>query len=206
MPRTYQQNKIIKDERKQEILNRSLELFASSDFNKLTMDDIANFIPCSHGLLYHYFSNKKELVQSLRKICYENVSNIYATYEVDNTSLLDTLMNAINVAVSMAYSKDKKIILSIYMFSISELDAAHNEEKTFLDKKEISSLIKDFYKSSHLKNPTIAKQKFYSSVYSFLASISGLALANLKYKNLYKHPLNANYFYEAFFKNSLDLQ
>ena len=44
MPRTLQQNKVIKDKRRNEILNAALELFVKNGFDTVSMDDIAKKI------------------------------------------------------------------------------------------------------------------------------------------------------------------
>ena len=65
MPRTLQQNKVIKDKRRNEILNAALELFVKNGFDTVSMDDIAKKIKCSHGLIYHYYTNKKDILVDL---------------------------------------------------------------------------------------------------------------------------------------------
>ena len=69
MPRTYKQNKEIKDQRKGQILSKSVELFAKLGFEQVTMDDIAKATKCSRTLLYHYFRSKDDLLLAHKKIC-----------------------------------------------------------------------------------------------------------------------------------------
>lgn len=62
MPKTKEQNENIKSQRKQAILTSALELFATKGFENTSIDDIAKFVNCSHGLIYHYYKSKYEIL------------------------------------------------------------------------------------------------------------------------------------------------
>ena len=65
MPKTKEQCEKIKQERINNIYYHSLRLFAMRGFNGVTADEIAREVGCSHGLLFHYFSNKEDLFQAV---------------------------------------------------------------------------------------------------------------------------------------------
>ena len=67
MPRTSEQFKQIKDERKSSILQNSLFLFAIANGAKVSIDQICEKAKCSHGLIYHYFRNSDEIYNTLLK-------------------------------------------------------------------------------------------------------------------------------------------
>lgn len=79
MPRTSEQNKKIKDERRNDILSVSVRLFATKGYKNVTVDDIADEVGCSHGLFYHYFSDKKDIYMALKK---NMESEEYAKYRI----------------------------------------------------------------------------------------------------------------------------
>lgn len=62
MPKTKEQNENIKSQRKQAIITSALELFATKGFENTSIDDIAKFVNCSHGLIYHYYKSKYEIL------------------------------------------------------------------------------------------------------------------------------------------------
>lgn len=62
MPKTKEQNEKIKSQRKQAIITSALELFATKGFENTSIDDIAKFVNCSHGLIYHYYKSKYEIL------------------------------------------------------------------------------------------------------------------------------------------------
>ena len=65
MPRTPQQNAIIRDKRRTKILLKTLKLFATKGFDEVTIDAISIESACSHGLVYHYFEKKEDIFNGL---------------------------------------------------------------------------------------------------------------------------------------------
>lgn len=65
MPRTPEQNHLIRDKRQRQILERALWLFAMRGFDQVTIDDITMAADCSHGLFYHYFDGKEAIFNAL---------------------------------------------------------------------------------------------------------------------------------------------
>ena len=63
MPRTAEQNKILKEKRKSRLLNVSLKMFATKGYTLVTTDNISRGARISHGLFYHYFSSKDDAFQ-----------------------------------------------------------------------------------------------------------------------------------------------
>ncbi len=65
MPRTPQQNALIRDKRRTKILLKTLKLFATKGFDEVTIDAISTESGCSHGLVYHYFEKKEDIFNAL---------------------------------------------------------------------------------------------------------------------------------------------
>jgi len=61
MPKTKEQFEQIRNERINTILESSLKLFVMKGYEAVTLDEVSKAADCSHGLLYHYFNNKKDL-------------------------------------------------------------------------------------------------------------------------------------------------
>jgi len=58
MPRTKEQNDLIKDKRRAKLLSAALRVFATKGYRETSVDDITAEARCSHGLFYHYFPSK----------------------------------------------------------------------------------------------------------------------------------------------------
>ncbi|SHI01875.1 transcriptional regulator, TetR family [Sporobacter termitidis DSM 10068] len=66
-PRNEEQNALIKDERREQILSAALKVFASKGFAATKISDIVAGGGMSHGLVYHYFKSKEEIFYELLK-------------------------------------------------------------------------------------------------------------------------------------------
>jgi len=84
-PKTKEQYAKIREERREEILNISLELFAKNGISETTMQDIANEVGISKGLIYNYFSGKEELLDEIVK---SFVAELYDYFDADGDGIL----------------------------------------------------------------------------------------------------------------------
>lgn len=73
-PRNEEQNEIIKDERREQILSAALKAFATKGFAATKISDIVARAGMSHGLVYHYFKSKEEIFYALLKTAMEESS------------------------------------------------------------------------------------------------------------------------------------
>lgn len=67
-PRNEEQNVLIKDERREQILSAALKVFARKGFAATKISDIVSQGGMSHGLVYHYFRSKEEIFFDLLKM------------------------------------------------------------------------------------------------------------------------------------------
>src|SRR5580765_6118442 len=65
MPRSKQQNQQIKDERRRQIMDAAVKIFAEKGLSATMISDIAAASDLSYGLIYHYFHDKEELFIAL---------------------------------------------------------------------------------------------------------------------------------------------
>ena len=76
-PRNEEQNALIKDERREQILSAALRVFATRGFAATKIGDIAARAGLSHGLMYHYFSSKEEIfLELLKRAMFTSASSI----------------------------------------------------------------------------------------------------------------------------------
>ncbi len=84
-PKSKEQIKVLKDIKKRQILDASLELFARKGFHATTVEEIAKKAEISKGLVYNYFKSKEEILQS---ICYEAYDNFQKLFDPDKDGVL----------------------------------------------------------------------------------------------------------------------
>ena len=59
MPGERTRNYLASDDRREQLLDLGLKLFASRSYEEVAIDDIAREAGISKGLLYHYFGRKR---------------------------------------------------------------------------------------------------------------------------------------------------
>jgi AcrR family transcriptional regulator len=65
MPRTEEENLRIREEQKKHIVKSAVKVLARKGFQSTKMADIAAEAEISYGLVYHYFSNKEQILSEL---------------------------------------------------------------------------------------------------------------------------------------------
>jgi TetR/AcrR family transcriptional regulator len=74
MARTIEQNRRMRDERRDAILSAALHLFATRGLAATKISDIAAASGASHGLLYHYFPSKDAIYVELIRTAVDGMS------------------------------------------------------------------------------------------------------------------------------------
>lgn len=85
MPRTEEQNKEIRTEKREKILHTAMELFAIDGFHTTSISKIAKKVGISKGLIYNYFESKNDL---LKAIIYEGMESTFALFDPNNDGFL----------------------------------------------------------------------------------------------------------------------
>ena len=83
-PRNEEANQQIRDERREQILQAALKVFAVKGLAATKISDIATAAGLSHGLIYHYFDSKDEIFTEL----------VMLAFRVSNNTIID----AVNLA------------------------------------------------------------------------------------------------------------
>lgn len=77
-PRNKEQNQQIREERREEILQAALRVFACKGLAAAKISDIAHAAGLSHGLVYHYFRSKNEIFTELVRRAFETSLGVFA--------------------------------------------------------------------------------------------------------------------------------
>jgi AcrR family transcriptional regulator len=90
-PRNEEQNKQIRDERREQILQAALELFAKKGLAATKINDITTKAGLSYGLVYHYFTSKDEIFTTLVEIALDGSVKVVEDAAQQNLSPLEQL-------------------------------------------------------------------------------------------------------------------
>ncbi|MFW6223099.1 MAG: TetR/AcrR family transcriptional regulator [Bacteroidota bacterium] len=86
MPRTENQYKEIRENRKKKILNAALRLFAMEGYHQTSISKIAKEAGISKGLLYNYFESKEDL---LLKVVEDASADVYKYFDPNHDGMLE---------------------------------------------------------------------------------------------------------------------
>jgi AcrR family transcriptional regulator len=84
-PRKTEQSELLKEQKRQQIMNVALDLFAVHSFHVTTIDQIAKKANISKGLMYNYFESKDDL---LRTILIEGNEKLSKSFDPDKDGIL----------------------------------------------------------------------------------------------------------------------
>ncbi len=84
MPRTREASKLVRDERRQQILKAATGVFASKGLANTKIEDLAKAAGMSQGLLYRYFANKTDVFAAvLDQLAEETIRIAKAAFQMD---------------------------------------------------------------------------------------------------------------------------
>ncbi len=131
-------------EKRKRIINASLDEFAKNSFKKASTNNIVKNAGISKGLLYHYFSSKKELYEWLKKFVFE--------------LMINEILEKIDWNEADIFERIKQIVL-IKMQVIEEYPNLASfskviyEEKSYEEMKElIENISPGFYSQIYSRN------------------------------------------------------
>ena len=93
MPRTgKRRRKSSAEEKKSLILNSAVRVFSEKGFHRCRISDIANQAGVAYGLVYHYFENKQEILQTIFEKNWGLLTKVIDTVEEQTDDLNQKLL------------------------------------------------------------------------------------------------------------------
>ncbi len=167
MPRSKKILEQIKNEKKQQILQSALELFARKGYHATSVDQIAQKAKISKGLIYNYFKSKKDILLTLVNSLFEQMD--LALPQVKPSKLTEEDIERYILTSMQALEQNPqniKLYFMLYMQpDIEELVKPLVEN--YIDK--IVNFLSPYYKSRGIHEPR-------SHILSLIASLDGLSL------------------------------
>lgn len=175
-PRTKEQNSLIKDERREQILNAALKVFARRGLVATKISDIASAAKLSHGLVYHYFESKEKVFIELVKRAMDMAPEI--SIEVNEMPLepLEKIQTITERIIENIYGTEDSAFYFILMIQSFVSDANPEEvleiyKKSFLPSEILLKIVEEGQ-----KNGSISKGRPEEYVTLYWAAMQGLAL------------------------------
>ncbi len=115
MPRTKEANELVKNKRKQIILDNALRLFCLNGYENVTMDQIAKEAKISHGLIYHYFKDKTDILGTLTETGKSKLNESLIDQPSTNLKGKDFYLNMTNFIFDCC-KKGEEYVYYMYLF------------------------------------------------------------------------------------------
>jgi AcrR family transcriptional regulator len=181
-PRNEEQNEMIKDERREQILSAALKVFASKGFAATKISDIAARAALSHGLVYHYFKSKEEIFYTLLKRAMETSSQ--SLVMVDNTPLspIEKVRETANYILGGIESYQDSAYYFLIVAHASVMEDTGEEHKKLMSVSSVAiEIMAKIIAEGQETGETAAGNPLDMSI-AFFAAIQGLALYKLSVK------------------------
>lgn len=167
MPRSKEKTEEIKQQKRGQILQAALELFAHKGFHATTVDEIARRSDVSKGLIYNYFKDKKDLLLTIVHQLFEQLDQAFPQVDPDELSPKDLEEY---ILVSMQAIEMEPQILKMYFMLYMQPDIAQIVKpmvQSYLDK--IVDFLTPYYRSRGVDAPR-------PLILGLIASLDGLSL------------------------------
>jgi len=189
-PRTQEQIKVIREEKKTLIMNVALELFAKEGFHNTTISHIAKHAGISKGLMYNYFESKEALLSAILK---RSIIEIYKHFDINKDGYLTEeefeffvrrVFQVLNekkafwrllVQILMQKEVRDEFLKSFYSYNFSPDFVANNPEEQFFS--GIMKTMTDYFARKVKSN--LSNYDPYLELNIFIITLKGFAITNI---------------------------
>jgi len=165
MPRTKEQNEVIRAEKKQIIMDTALQLFAEDGYVHTSIDKIAKQAGISKGLLYAYFKDKDDL---LRQIFLEGTQKVADAGLFQENITPESLIDSIEKSFDMM--TEQSHFFKLYTALGTQPSIAQRMGEVIDANQEVNTLMSYFQK--HYGDQAIHEALLFTTIakgYSILA-------------------------------------
>lgn len=113
VPRTEEQNELVREQRREQLLQAAQRVFSRSGFHAAKVADVAAEAGVSQGTVYHYFDSKEELLLA-----------VFTDWETDNLQaeigqLLESVPSAAEALAMLAQAATARVSASMELLEAS---------------------------------------------------------------------------------------
>lgn len=165
-PRTEEQFEKIRHEKRQLIMDVSLELFASIGFENTTITQIAKKAGISKGLMYNYFTSKEELLEAILN---KGMDQMLSIFDPNKDGMLDHLEMEQFIRGTFQMIKENSKMWKLYMAISFQPSVYKIIEKRSNELYEPSvKMMNHYFQEKRFSNPT-AETFIFSSIMDGIA-------------------------------------
>ncbi len=184
MPKTALQNALIREKRKNAIMETALKQFALKGIENISIDDIAQVMRISHGLFYHYFTDKEDLINGIIEKGRETFGKNVTSLIDNNVGGFEFIKGLTEFYLTNLQGSDAKAYYIYLLLTINLQKVALNDDKW--DIKSYSYLLKSIEEEKN--NGRFINLDAKDLVTLYYSALEGLAYSKIKYKKAFTLP------------------
>lgn len=178
-PRTEEQNKMLKDERREQILSGALKVFAMRGFSATRIQDIAKESGISHGLIYHYFKSKEDIFFELvARAVHGAAQSLVMVKNMPISPLEKVRQTARYILDAIDQGRETSYYYLIVIHAAVMDSASEEKNKLFAKMDEPTQAFMSILAEGQAKGE-IAKSNPADMAFVFFAAIQGIAVSKL---------------------------
>ncbi len=181
-PRNEEQNEMIKDERREQILSAALKVFAAKGFAATKISDIAERAALSHGLVYHYFKSKEEIFYTLLKRAMDTSSQSLIMVDSAPLSPVEKVRQTAHYILEGMESYQDSAYYFLIVTHAAVMEDTNEEHKKLMSVSNVAIEIMAKIIAAGQEAGEIADGDPMGMSAAFFAAIQGLALYKLGVK------------------------
>ena len=182
-PRSEEQNEMIKDERREQILSAALKAFAAKGFAATKISDIVARAGMSHGLVYHYFKSKEEIFYVLMKRAMETSSESVMAVEAMELSPVEKVRQTARYILGGMESFADSAYYFLIVIHASVMENTDEPHKALMATSSIAIQSMSRILKAGQDAGEVADGNTVDMAVAFFAAIQGLALYKLSAGN-----------------------
>ena len=181
-PRNEEQNTLIKDERREQILSAALKVFATKGFAASKISDIVARGGMSHGLVYHYFRSKEEIFFELLKQAMTTSSQSLVMVDQMDLPPIEKIRQTARYILGGIENYEDSAYYFLIVIHASVMEES-DEIKELMDTSNIAVQTLTTIVAAGQKTGEVKEGDPLAMAITFFAAIQGLALYKLSMEN-----------------------
>lgn len=179
MPRSSSTNELIRQQRKQTIIEIAIELFATNGIEQTSIDSITKSCNISHGLFYHYFKNKNDLLDEVMKTVVNYVFNRidFSVIKKDPVLAFKKLYLFIDKSLK---TKRGTFFMYIYLSTINDKKMLESITNDALKENQPFGCLLSLFKKLEEINAFTTKEDHKVVMFLFISAIIGICNLNIQ--------------------------
>lgn len=174
---------LIKDRRRQAIIDTALRLFYENGVEKVKIDHIAKELGISHGLFYHYFKDKNELIDAIREMSKSMFVEDATKWAIENHTAYSFFRQLTEFVLDIIQNDITKLyILNFLLF------CNYQELKEKQEVSKIFAKVIDLVKKDQEEGIFEDSLSYVDLILTYISTLQGIATCKIKKADIYGIP------------------